>query len=184
MRKIKLTTVLLLAAFAVQVSAQTKTQPKPNPKVTSCTQFVQGFYDWYVHKLIGGEGEFIQALDRKDTFSPELVKALREDYEASQKNSDDIVGLDFDPFLNTQDPFEHYVVGKTTIKNDHCFANIHSVQKGRRNLKPDVVAELAEVTDHWEFVNFHYPEQTSPTDENLVSILKELKSSRETIQAK
>lgn len=62
--------------------------------------FVQSFYDWYVKAEIDSDA----ALKKKPAyFSPELTKALKADAVAAAKSPGDIVGLDFDPFLNAQD---------------------------------------------------------------------------------
>jgi hypothetical protein len=42
-------------------------------------------------------------LKSKYAFSPELASKLKEDLAAQEKSPGEIVGLDFDPFLNAQD---------------------------------------------------------------------------------
>jgi hypothetical protein len=50
------------------------------------------------------------------------------------------------------------------------------VQPGRceTSAKPDVVAELTIKTGRWCFVNFHYPDNEAPVNENLVRMLKSI----------
>jgi hypothetical protein len=42
---------------------------------------------------------------KSSVFSPQLALALKEDSAAQAKAEGEIVGLDFDPFLNSQDPW-------------------------------------------------------------------------------
>ena len=50
---------------------------------------------------------------------------------------------------------------------------------GKKSAKPDVVPELVFESGHWIFINFHYDGAGIPVNENLMSILQELKKSRE-----
>ena len=147
----------------------------------SCRRFVQGFYDWYVPKAL--KESDTPALDlalkvKSSAFDARLLQALREDSAARAKVADEIVGLDFDPFLNTQDLGQRYVVGKVTRKGDGCRADVHVVVSGKRSAKPDVVPELVLKQGRWLFVNFHYPESKDSKDENLLSILDVLRKDR------
>jgi len=141
------------------------TQAKGAEQQLSHVAFVKSFYSWYVPLAL-------QEMERPASdialqlkghlFSPELRKALKADSAAQAKVTDDIVGLDFDPFLNSQDPAHNYKIGKTEKKGTHFFVNIHAVlQPGRLNSKPDVVAELSLRDDRWEFVDFWYPGDVS-----------------------
>jgi hypothetical protein len=79
----------------------------------SLQRFVQDFYDWYVPKAFGdhtGPAWDFALKYRKQAFSSELFRALQEDSDAQAKATD-LVGLDFDPFLNSQDPCEQYEAG-------------------------------------------------------------------------
>lgn len=140
-------------------------------------RFVQSFYTWYVPRLVKGKTSPTSVLAPKSKgalFSPELAKALREDFNASSKSPDEIVGLDFDPFLNSQDPAERYEVGSVSQKDSTYWANVHGVSAGKKAENPDVVAEVAPKGDHLIFVNFHYPE-----GQNLLGILKTLRAERQ-----
>lgn len=148
----------------------------------SCQDFVQAFYDWYVPVALkhGRARPADLALKHKGTaFSRELAQALREDSEAQAKVKGDVVGLDFDPFLNSQDPSERYVVGNITPKGDRYWVEIYSLTSGKKSAKPDVVPELMFKDGRWIFVNFHYGESELPEDENLVSTLKTLRANRQ-----
>jgi hypothetical protein len=147
----------------------------------SCRDFVQAFYDWYVPVALkhGRVRPADVALKNKGSeFSPELARALREDSEAQAKVKGDLVGLDFDPFLNSQDPSERYVVGNITPKGDRYWVEIYSLTSGKKSEKPDVVPELTFKDGRWIFVNFHYGQGEHSEDENLVSTLKILRADR------
>jgi Protein of unknown function (DUF3828) len=178
---------LILFSFGVgALQAQTPTTPSQPP---DCGPFVQQFYNWYVtteNALMksNGLGSFLSALEvtlreKRSSLSPELVKGLKEDLAASKKSPAEIVGLDFDPFLNAQDIAERYLVGKITPKGDHYWVEVFGVWNGQKNSNPDVVPELAFEDGHWIFTNFHYGKTDIPVNENLVSILEVLKKDRQ-----
>src|ERR1044071_9727129 len=80
----------------------------------ACRRFVGEFYAWYIahskHQV-----PLDLALKRKRAnFSAELVRRLNEDRAASAKSPGEIVGLEFDPVLNSQDLAEKYVPDKVT----------------------------------------------------------------------
>jgi hypothetical protein len=149
----------------------------PQDLQKSCRDFVQGFYDWYVPKALKVN---VRPADlvlkyKSSAFSPELLRALREDSEAQARSPEKLVSLDFDPFLNTQDPSQRYVVGSITLKGDRYWAEVYSVTLGRKSAMPAVVAELTLKNGQWMFVNFHYGKSERSADENLVSTLKALR---------
>lgn len=159
--------------------AQGATGPKSR---RSCRVFVQRFYKWYVPQALK-EGK-MSASDRAlkykgSAFSPGLLRALKEDSEAQAEAKGELVGLDFDPFLNTQDPSPQYAVGNVTLKGESCWANVNSVSSGKNGAKGDVVPELVIHKGHWVFVNFHYPSPSRPEFENLLSLLTYLRTIRE-----
>ena len=139
--------------------------------------FVQGFYDWYVPKALGenvGPAWNLALKAKSSAFSSQLVRALREDSAAQAKAEGEIVGLDFDPFLNSQDPSNRYQVGKITPKGETYQVEIYGVGSGSKHEKPDVIAEVAQKNGQWFFVNFDYPE-----GRNLLAVLKSLRESRQ-----
>lgn len=170
--------LVLLVAPGISLG-QTSGSSEP---AKACRQVAQGFYDWYVPIALKEEeasASDIALRDKPSVFSPELVRALNEDSQAQQKADGDLVGLDFDPFLNSQDPAQHYVLRNVTVKGDKCMVEVHSEVTGRTSPKPDVVAELSLKSGRWLFVNFHYGKSKWSDDENLVAILKKLREGRE-----
>lgn len=109
-----------------------------------------------------------------------LFEALKEDSDAQAKASGVIVGLDFDPFLNTQDPCEHYEVGGIVQREQTYRAQIFGVCSGKKSEKPDVIAQVERQRGRWIFVNFDYPdlEKQYPNSANLLATLKALEEER------
>jgi hypothetical protein len=169
--------------FALAVSGSLRAQVKaPGDIQKACRGFVQGFYDWYVPKVLkeGSVRALGVALKYKgNSFDPELSRELREDSAAQAKVTGEIVGVDFDPFLNTQDPDEGYVAGSVTLKNGRCWVEVYAVRSGTRSEKPVVIPELATKNSQWLFVNFHYGNSERPETENLLSVLKNFRELRQ-----
>jgi len=169
--------LLLLLAAAPAIRAQNQPSPAQSPQDAerSCRTFVQGFYAWYVPKH--SDGDVLKY--RRSALSPELYAALKADLAASSKNPDEVVGLDFDPFLNAQDVAQRYVVGKVTAKGATFWVGIYGIWNGKKSVKPDVTAEVGCKEGKCFFVNFHYGKTELPQNENLLSVLKALKKERE-----
>ncbi len=141
--------------------------------------FVQSFYDWYTGRMLAasksksGKGwGFIDGIrGRPDSFSPELKRLLEEDYAAARKCPSDVVGLDWDPFLETQDSPGAYRVGKVE-KTAQGFRMSVDDMKARGVNNPVAQADVAFVGGHWMFVDF-VEEPTDPKSrQGLVAILK------------
>lgn len=148
----------------------------------SCLNFVQGFYDWYVPKTLKGNGgpAWDHALKEKPSaFESQLFQQLKEDSSAQAKAQSEIVGLDFDPFLNSQDPGERYLVGKVARTGGTYWVDVYEISSGKKSEKPIVVPEVALKGGRCTFVNFHYGKGNRPQHENLLSILKSLRESRQ-----
>ena len=149
----------------------------------SCRAFVQDFYDWYVKAESSPNnkiGSFSLAQARPHAISAGLQKLLDADYRASESDPDEIVGLDFDPFLNTQDPSTKFTVQDATIKDGRCIAEVRGMQNGvpMESVNP----ELDQAAGTWEFINFHYPAAgPKESDHDLLSILRQLSADRSKI---
>lgn len=169
--------LFLILALVSPLSAQEDNAQN----VQKCRSFVQGFYDWYVPKALRDTD--VPASDlairiKSSSFSSELLRALREDSQAQAKARGEIVGLDFDPFLNTQDPGKRYAVGNITPKGDRYWVEVFRMSAGRKGAKPEVVPEVMLKDGRCIFVNFHYGKSKRSEDENLISTLKALEANR------
>jgi hypothetical protein len=159
---------LLLLALPGALCAQTAGAPR---------DFVQGFYNWYIPVALKDNATpaWNLALKSKSSaFSPQLLNALREDSAAQAKAVGDIVGIDFDPFLGSQDPSNRYDVGKIIQNGDAYRVEIYGARSGKKRATPDVIADVLQKDGRWMFVNFHYPDGS-----DLTSVLKTLRDERQ-----
>lgn len=142
----------------------------------SCRKFVTQFYAWYVAHSKNGD-PLRTALRRwEPNFSSELIQRLKEDRMAAAKSRGEIVGLDFDPVLNSQDQPDKYVTGKVTRTGRLFQVDLFSVDSGKRSDGPAVTPELRHERGHWVFTNFFY--RIDGKTDDLLSILKQLKADR------
>jgi len=179
-------TFIALILFSFGVGALQAQTPTTSSQAQDCGHFVQQFYNWYaatenalMKRNSPGSALEVTLREKRSSFSPELVKGLKEDLAVFKKSGGEIVGLDFDPFLNAQDIAERYLVGKITQKGDHYWVEVFGVWNGQKNSNPDVVPELAFENGQWIFTNFHYGKTDIPVNENLISILEVLKKDRQ-----
>jgi hypothetical protein len=147
----------------------------------TCQKFAQDFYSWYLPFLVKhGYGVTLKTIIKKkqDLFDGPLLQMLLEDHEAQSKFMGDLVGIDWDPFLNTQDPAQKYTVQNTSVLHDNCDAETWSGRTlATKDPKPDVIAKLKWVDGGWKFVNFDDPTKKSSID--LISALEEMRRARE-----
>ena len=139
----------------------------------AASAFVQKFYDWYTPiALKPGDALAVALRERPADFEPVLYRALKDD-EAAQRKSKDLVGLDFDPILNSQDPGKHYQVGRVEKQGQDYLVEVRDTELTKPQSAADVVAQLEQKDGHWIFVNFRYQENG-----DLISILKQLVEDR------
>jgi hypothetical protein len=140
---------ILLGALAVPLHAQA-----PSAAHQSCHDFVQKFYDgyWnqYLPKMKGANfslpgTEKVLAM-KPPVLSQQLIDLIRKDFKESRE-SGEVGNLDFDPFLNSQDPRGTYLVGTVEVAGGVCHAAIP---------RAHIVADLKPAGSSWIFVNFHY----------------------------
>jgi hypothetical protein len=170
------------SAFAVGANAA----PPEDPSEASARTFVQGFYDWYVGKVLvaskkGSGYGFIDAVrQRPAAFSPELKRLLEEDVAAASKCKDDVVGLDWDPFLETQELPGSYAVGKVekTAQGFRVSVDVRDA-KARGAHNPVAQADVAFVGGHWQFADFVQEPNDPKTRQGLIALLKGYEKSGE-----
>jgi hypothetical protein len=159
--------------------------PPPTPDTASCHHFVQSFYNWYVppaQKITNEPPSNLALRQKADAFTADLLHALRVDADASAHAKGDLVGLDFDPFLSSQDPATHYDVRAATWRNNKCSVEIWSTSPtdtADKSRKPDVIADLTLQQGHWKFQNFRYPELNT----DLLTVLANLRQERQKAHA-
>jgi hypothetical protein len=154
-RNIGWVVVLLMASSSALAQTNAAKRPPQTPR-----EFVQGFYNWYSPIALRdnpGPASDVALKEKRSVFSPELFRRLKEDSDAQAK-CDEIVGIDLDPFLFSQDPDDHYEVGQIRQGNRTYKADVYGLRNGVRSDKPEVIAEFKFGTGHWFFVNFYSPD--------------------------
>jgi hypothetical protein len=167
-----LTSSLILAALSC-VAAPVADGPA---SAESARQFAQSFYSWYAPKANSENASpaWRAALETSDfALSPQLASALKEDLEAHDSVRGEIVGLDFDPFLFTQDPCERYDAGNAVRRGASYRVPMNAVCEGTKDGRPDVFLEVSWQGGRWTIVNAHYPGAR-----DLLFILKALRDDR------
>ena len=181
MKKIILSVSLILCAMAGLVPGARADETAMRSCSTSSRVFVQSFYDWYVIKKdkqpdIRGTEEALK--QKKELFDSPLYKELMEDQNAAAKAPGELVGLDFDPFVNANGLiYNKYQTGKAICKGTTCRVPIYGIEPGKKQ-KFVVEAEVGTKNGRYFFTNFHYGKTASPANENLLSLLGELKKER------
>jgi len=165
--------VLALASAAPAAAAP--------PTEASCRAFVQKFYDQYrsfAQKEHKGRACDLAVRARPSLFSPELRRRLEADSAAQARSKEEIVGLDFDPFLNAQDFASRYVVRNVVRHGQGYRAEVYGSNEGKQGTKPDVMPELVRRGSGWMFVSFHYPGADGHPKSDLLSVLRQLREDR------
>jgi len=147
MLQMKLRRTFSCILFLLVVPCVLRAQASANPGCTeSAHSFVQLFYDWYVplaKKETKQPASNVAIRERGALFGKELVLLLKEDAAAEAKADGYVVGLDFDPFLYSQDPSDRYDVGNITRRGDTCWVSVYGTRYGERSAQPDVIAEIS-----------------------------------------
>lgn len=168
MKRIAISSVALVALIVSQANAAPF-------GLQAVRMFVQSFYDSYTVLATGTHEssplEMILA-KRASVLAPELFRALKADVDAQRKVPDDVVGLDFDPFLNTQEEAGHYTVERITEGRGVYMAEIRARDSSGK--QPEVIAEVAQQGGKLVFVDFLYPGQG-----DLLGVLRTLAKQRE-----
>lgn len=138
----------------------------------SAARFTQQFYAWYRQRNNRTDRAIAEGAS---FFSPDLLAALRADLAASAR-SNEVVGLDWDPFTASQDMCDLYTVGRTTRRGDTVLVAVKGMcTDAALKPGPDVIAELRRAGSGWVFVNFRY---VSPA-RSLLADLDTLRRERE-----
>lgn len=151
-----------------------------SPESSACERFAQEFYNWYVpftQKRLNTPASDVALQRRPAVFSPQLLRSLKMDSEAQAQAKGELVGLDFDPFLGSQDPADHYEARQATMKSGTCSVGIwraSPTDTAAKMEKPEAVAELKRRNRRWQFVNFRY----SVGGPDLLRLLSNLREER------
>ena len=152
---------------------------RPAPGGDEAAKFVQRVYDWYVPRArdsVQGPAWKIFVADSSALLSSELVSALRADLMAQQASRSEIVGLDFDPVLNAQDPCAAYAVGPASKHDSTFIVPVFDVCDGRKAVAPRVLVILTHSGQRWTMSDFSYPNLHPAAD--LFTVLRRLAALR------
>jgi hypothetical protein len=133
--------------------------------------FVQRFYDSYLKRDAPDWARTVR--NGHQLFDRALANALLEDAAAQSKSTGDIVGIDFDPFLGSQDPGNKFRVGRAVATATGYRVEVFDQEAGP-NGKPVVLDDLATNGENWIITDFRYPNTSS----ELLSTLQSLRESR------
>lgn len=178
MNSLRLNAAWFLGCALLSLPLAASAQSPGSVTARSCRQFTQQFYDWYVpftRKGLSGPAWDLVLQRRANSLSPQLYEALKNDSASQAKG--ELVGLDYDPFLNTQEPAVHYETGAISWVNGKCTVEVWRSSKNEtaeKSDKPALVAELEQHNQRWRFTDFIYP--TENTD--LLKQLEQLKKAR------
>ena len=114
------------------------------------------------------------ARDADSVLTSELAEALSTDYEEAQEFPDEIAGLDFDPFLASQDPCDTYRVERTLPGPTGFRVEVYGDCTDAERRTPNVIAEVIRVSGGFRFANFYYPGPGT----DLLTVLRRLRDER------
>ena len=163
--KLRSLRVFALLIFGVMLFSEVQAQSLNGDK-DAAKAFVQKFYDWYVpiYSLPpdpkAQSSVMIAVAKKKDVFDVTLCKALL-NY-LNTPSTEDLDGLDSDPFLSGQDIGRGYQAGNVVQAGNKLLIDIHNIEKGK-SVKATmaaeviVIPEVAKVNGKWVFTNFIFP---------------------------
>lgn len=162
---------LLLLAFTALTATNAEAQRRE-----TATPAAKAFVELFVARYTG---QFKEDPNRPVDWNPlalveraltaELFRALEEDRVAAIANEDEIVGLDFDPFTNSQDPCETYEVGRTAQRADTVLVELVGKCHDQIPLIPDAVYLVVRRGSDFAIADIVYPQGGS-----LSGVLREL----------
>lgn len=169
---------LLLALQAAAACAQRGAAGGPPAPAAAmrddaaAARFAQDFYDWYgaySRRATGAAWDSVE-VRKPGVLDDALVAALRADAEGRAGREGSVAGLDFDPFLNAQDPCERYEARGVERAGETYRVAMYGTCPDAAGALPDVVVELVRSGAAWRIVNFRYPDAEG--DGDLLGVLK------------
>jgi hypothetical protein len=153
---------VILALTASGASAQQQSL------LDSPSAFVQRFYTAYLKQKPPRWANTVRV--RPGLFEPSLSDALRRDASAQAKVSGESVGLDFDPFLGSQDPGAKFAARGAIPTRDGFRVEVFDLSAGP---KPMVLVDVVPRGGSWVIDNIRYPRNASDLRSLLQALQKE-----------
>lgn len=162
--------ILVVAALCVVLATPARSQETTR----GAGQFVRAFYQWYVPKAASDHLQpawYAVLGQSRFPISDTLLAEIRTDSAVQATDSGAIGGLDFDPFLNSQDPCDRYEVGSTHSRPEHAYlVDVHAVCSGGRDSTPTAQMLVGVRRRKLTLLNVFYP----GLRDDLVSLLRRL----------
>lgn len=136
---------------------------------------VAKFYTWYVPASQKPDADTRALGDARWHFDPTLARELRADRAAARASKDEIVGLDMDPYLNSQDPCERYAPSGVRRDGKDFLVDVKGSGNCGTHTTVDVTVRVRFQGTTPVFVNFLYP---GPTGDSLDKLLRTLAADR------
>jgi hypothetical protein len=166
--------LLALPACGRRPALDAKVQPDivyPDTAARSAAEFTQAFYDWYRGRNLPMDSV---TGERPELLEPTLLQALKADFAAQAGNSEDIVGLDWDPFIGSQDPCDPYTVAGATRSGDTVNVPVRGqCPDAAPRSGPDVIAQLRRSATGWVFVDFRHADDKGGLRQDLAELKAE-----------
>lgn len=144
---------LLCCAFGLASEAAAQ-QPLPEAR-----RYVEGFLRRYLGQFdesVEHPGNWNPLTALRADLSPTLMAALQADRDASAANDEEIVGLDFDPFINAQDVCEGYEARAAVVRDTTVDVAVYNTCDWGHPLVPDVIYQLQRRGDRFVIVDLRY----------------------------
>lgn len=151
-------------------------QAPPSQDSVAVHRFVQGFYDWYtpIASKRHDSPAWWSVLDSATSLlDPELATAIRGDSAARQEMIDWREMLNFDPFLESQDPCPRYEVSEVRrdgLRYQVVVRPVCPSGEGPRFVRSRPIVEVFPAAAGWRIANIWYVRPDS-TKHDLRSML-------------
>jgi hypothetical protein len=168
-----LTTIALCVTGALPAAAQSAV----GDSAKAAQRFVGAFYAWYAPVALTANrepGAMIALRRRRTALAPALAKALAADLAAQARVPGEIVGLDADPFLNSQDPCETATVGAALRDGGAFRVPVFAICGGTRTPQPVAFAKVQVVKGRWVIADIFGADNTT----SLAATLQQLATER------
>jgi hypothetical protein len=156
------------------------TRVSPALPAGSPERFVQDFYDWYVLASSGriAAVQFYAAPKMRAGLAPQLLAALQADAAAQAADTTgSVVGIDWDPFLASQDPCRRYdVTAPAERRSIGYVVHVHGVGICPPHDRPDVSVAVRRGDSSWTIVDV--TDSSSHGTNSLLESLHALDDSR------
>jgi hypothetical protein len=165
--RVQLVALATLVAWPTAVVAQSVHEPADS----AALRFARAFYAWYVPAQARSHERGVELVlkQRGSALGEELRRALVQDSVAQARAKGEINGLDFDPFLNSQDPCDSYVARGVRRDGAGFAVEVYGACRVAKDARPDVVVELAPRGNSWVIRDLRYS-----ANRDLLGLLRRL----------